>query len=53
MTTKKNNEGFKNSNKCWICDNDFVVDDVEERYHCQITRKYRGTACKDCSINVK
>ena len=39
MTTEKNNEGFKNSNKCWICDNDFVEDDVEVRYHCQITRK--------------
>ena len=35
--TKENNEDFINSNKCWICDNDYVDNDVKERDHCHIT----------------
>ena len=30
VMTKENNEHFKNSTKCWICDNDYVVNDVKE-----------------------
>ena len=26
--TKEDNEDFKNSTKCWICDNDYVDNDV-------------------------
>ena len=37
MTTK-NNEGFENSTKCWICDNDYVDNDVEIRDHCHIEK---------------
>ena len=53
MMTKKDNENFENSHKCWICDNDYIDNDVEVRDHCHITRKYRGSAHKDYNINAK
>ena len=28
VMTKKDNEDFKNSSKCWICDNTYVDGDV-------------------------
>ena len=51
--TKESNEDFKNSAKCWICDNDYVDNDVRVRDHCYITGKYRGFPHKDCNINLK
>ena len=51
--TKKNNEDFKNSTKCWICDNDYFDNDVKVRDHCHITGKYRGSAHRVCNINLK
>ena len=30
--TKEGNEDFKDSTKCWICDNDYVDNDVIVRY---------------------
>ena len=50
--TKEENENFKNSTKCWICDNDYIDGDGKVRDHCHITGKYRGSAHKDCNINV-
>ena len=50
---KKDNEEFENSNKCWISDNDYTDGDVNVRDHCRITGKYRGSAHRDCNINVK
>ena len=44
VMTKKYNEDFKNSIKCWICGNDYVDNDVNVRNHCHITGKYRGSA---------
>ena len=49
---KKNNEDFENSTKFWICDNNYIDDDVKVKDHCHITGKYRGSAHKDCNINV-
>ena len=40
VMTRKDNEDFKNSPKCWICDNTYVDGDVKVRDHCHITRKY-------------
>ena len=40
--TKEDNEGFENSTKWLICDNDYVDNDGKVRDHCHITRKYRG-----------
>ena len=53
VMTKKEIEDFKNSTKCWICDNDYIDTDVKVRDHCHITRKYRGSANWDCNINLK
>ena len=52
MTTE-DNEDFKNSTKCWICDNDYNDTDVKVKDHCHITGKYRGSAHIDCNINLK
>ena len=51
--TKEDNEDFKNSTKCCICDNDYIDNDVKVRDHCPITEKYRGSAYRDCNINLK
>ena len=51
--TKEDNEDFKNSTKCWICDTDYIDTDVKVREQCHITGKYRGSGNKDCNINLK
>ena len=51
--TKENNEDFKNSNKCWICDNDYIDSDVKVRDHCHITGKYKFSTQRGCKINLK
>ena len=49
--TKKDNEDFKNSATCWICDNDYTDSKVKD--NCHITLKYKGSAHRDCNINVE
>ena len=39
--------------KSWICDNDYVDNDVKVRDHFHITRKYRSSAHRDFNINLK
>ena len=51
--TKKDHEDFQNSTKYWICDNDYIDNDAKVRDHIHITGKYRGSAHRDCNINVK
>ena len=53
LMTKKDDDNFENSSKCWVCDHGYIDYDVKERDHCQITGKYRGSAHRDCNINVK
>ena len=53
VMTKEANQKFKNSTKCWIYGNEYIDNDVKVRKHCHITGKYRGSAQKDCSINLK
>ena len=39
VMAKEGNEDFENSTKCWICDNDYVDNDVKVRsvsYHWKI-----------------
>ena len=36
VMTKKDNEDFENSTKCWICDNDYIDNDVKVTDHCHI-----------------
>ena len=52
MTSRKDNEDFKNSTKCWICDI-YIDDDVTVRFSCHTIKKYKGFAHRDCNINVK
>ena len=42
-----------NSTKCQICDSDYVEGNAKVRNHCHITGEYRGSAHKDCNINIK
>ena len=51
--TKEDNEGFKNSTKYCICDNDYIDKDVKVRDHCHITGKYRCSVHRDGNINLK
>ena len=51
--TKDDNDNFKSSSKSWICDRDYVDNDVKVRDHCHITRKCTGSAHRDCNINLK
>ena len=53
LMTKKDNEVFKNSTKCWICDNTYVDNDLKVRDQCHIIRKDGGSAHRDCNINLK
>ena len=53
MMTKKDNEDFKNSNKCWICEKPYVAGDVKVKDQCHITGKYRGSGHWECTVNVK
>ena len=53
VMTKENNEDFKKSTKCWICDNDYIDTDVKVRDHCHITGKSRNSAYRACNINLK
>ena len=51
--TKEDDEDFKISIKCCICDNDCVDNYVKVRDHCLITGKQRGSGQRDCRINLK
>ena len=53
VMTKGDNEDFHNSTKSWICDNDYIDTDVKTRDHCHINEKYRGSAHRDCNINLR
>ena len=53
MMTKRDDEDFENSIKCWICDNIYLDGDVKVGNHCHITGKYRGSAHRNCNIKVK
>ena len=44
---------FESSTKCWICDNDYIDNDVKVRGHCHITGNYTDSAHRDCNINIK
>ena len=52
VMTKKDNDDFENSTKCWVCDNYYIDSYVKERDHWHITGKFSSTQ-RDCNINVK
>ena len=51
--TKEDQDNFKNSTKCCICDKNYVHNDVKIRDHCHITGKYRGSVHRDGNISLK
>ena len=53
VTTKKDNDDFENSTKCWIYDNDYIDGAFKIRDHCHITGKYRSSPHRGCNINLK
>ena len=48
--TKKEEEQFKLSNTCWICEK--LIDHKKVRDHCHITGKFRGAPHWTCNINL-
>ena len=52
VTAKGDNENFQNSNKCWICDNDYINIKVKISDHCHMTGKYRGSAYRNCNHKI-
>ena len=50
---KEDNEDLNKSTICWICDNGFIDINAKVRDHCHITRKYKGSAHRDCNITLK
>ena len=50
---KRDTKDFENSTNCWICEIDHVDNEVKAKDHCPITGNYRGSAQRDCNINVK
>ena len=53
LAVTKDDEDFENSLKSWICGHAYVESDAKVRDHFHVTGKYRGSAHRDCSINVK
>ena len=53
VMTKEDNENFRNSTKCWICDSKYVDNDVKVRSHCHIAGKYKSSVHRDFNINPK
>ena len=51
--TKEDNVNLKNSTKCWIGDNNYIDNDVKVKDRHRITEKYRGTAHRNCNVNLK
>ena len=44
VMAKEDNKKFENFTKCWICDNNYVDNDVKVRDNYHISGKYRGSA---------
>ena len=45
VITKKHDECFEKSTKCWLCHNVYFGD-VKVRDHCHVTAKFRGSGLK-------
>ena len=49
--TEEEEHLFQQSNNCWICKK--IIDNEDEKDHCHITGKFRGSAHWDCNINFQ
>ena len=53
VMSEKDEQRFQSSDKCWICNKSFNVEDNKVRDHCHVPGKYRGSAHWSCNINLK
>ena len=53
VMTKEDDEDFKNTTNCWICDNVHVEVDIKVTDRCHNTGKYRASAHRDCNIKIE
>ena len=51
--TKEVHEDFGSSTNCWLCDNAYADGDVKVRDKLQYHWEIRGSAHRDCKINIK
>ena len=51
--TEEEEELFKGSDKCYICANKYLDNEIRVRDHCHITGKYRGSAHQKCNLKLK
>ena len=53
IMSEKEQEQFKSSNICWICEK--LIDDNDEKVgdHCHLIGKFRGAAHWSCNINLQ
>ena len=53
IMSEKEEEQFKSSNTCWICEKLIDDDDEKVRDHCHVTGKFRGATPWSCNINLQ
>ena len=53
ITSEEEEEQFRASSTCWICEKLIDDDDEKVRDHCHITGKFRGEAHWSCNINLQ
>ena len=51
--TEEEEELFKGADKCYICGNKYLDNEIRVRDHCHITGKYRGSAHQKCNLKLK
>ena len=51
--SKEDEQAFKKSTRCHICDKKYTEEDVRVRDHCHITGVFRGSAHQDCNLKLK
>ena len=51
--TKEDENKFKKSEKCHICNKKYIDKDIRVRDHCHITGKYRGSAHQECNLQLR
>lgn len=49
----KDEQHFKETNECHICNQAYTNKDIRVRDHCQITGSYRGSAHQDCNLKLQ
>ena len=53
ILTKDDEQNFKNTDKCYICNKEYSQKDMRVSDQCHITGRYRGSAHQDCNINYR